>query len=155
MDYQPKNSRDLLTALGVGSFNATMLIETLMMTPAATEAGSAPVMLLVQHIQLVLQQLAPTSGVSAQGVIDAPTDLVLRRIAGEKWLFRTWFDVARMVVAAQRKGMRVDVPRVAAAPPRTDAIGLFDLGLPDVPGGIVTYGVGAYLLYRALKKRRK
>lgn len=152
MDYQPRNSRQLLTDLGVGGFNATMLIETLMMAPATTEAGSAPVMVLVQHLQQALQQMG--APVAAQGVIDAPTDLALKQIAGEKWLFRTWFDVVRLVVAARRKGFVVTgVVNAPPAPPRTNALGVLDL--PDVPGGLVTYAAGGYLLYRLLTKRRK
>lgn len=152
MNYQPGNARQLLTDLGVGNFNATLMIETLMMAPATTEAGSSPVMLLVQHIQQVLQQMG--APVAAQGIIDAPTDLALKQIAGDKWLYRTWFDVVRLVVAAKKKGMRVvGIANAPPAPPRTNALGFIDL--PDVPGGMVTYGVGVYLIYRLLKNRRK
>lgn len=153
--YQPKTSRDLLTDLGVGRFNATMLIETLMMAPATTEAGSAPVMVLVQHIQAVLQQLAPKAGISATGVIDRPTDIVMRQICGDDWLYRTWFDVTRMVVSAKQKGTRINVETLqSAAPAEPQLAGLGFLDLPDVPGGLVTYGVVGFLLYRAFKKKR-
>lgn len=149
--YQPKTARDLLLDLGVGGFNATMLIETLMMTPATTEAASAPVMMLVQHLQRIVKAMgAPIPALS--GIIDDPTNAALERVVGPNWLFRTWFDVCREVVAAQRAGKTLAVLRAAAAKPVDSGIGFLDL--PDVPGGLLTYAAGAYVLYRVLKKKR-
>lgn len=147
-EYQPKTTRDLLIDLGVGRFNATMIIQTMMMAPAVTEAASAQVMVLVQHIQMVLRELG--APVRPSGIVDEPTDLAMQYVAGTNWLHRTWFDVTRMLVAYKKSGKRLDVASSPA--PEAKSMGLFDL--PDVPGGIVTYGIGAYLLYRALKKKR-
>lgn len=148
-DYQPHNSRQLLLDLGVTPFNATMMVQTVMMAPAITEAASAPVMMLVQHIQMVLRRLG-APGVNPTGIVDHATDQAMSRIVGTNWLHRTWFDVIRMLVDFKRSGRKLTPQAV----PDT-SMGLFDLnlGLPDVPGGIVTYGVGAYFLYRFLKKR--
>jgi hypothetical protein len=146
--YQPKTSRELLLDLGVGQYNATMLIETLMMAPATTEAAAAPTMLLVGHIQEALNAMG--SELVVTGYIDKPTAQALAQIAGPMFLSRSWFDVVKDVVAARRAGIQLKkkMPRPAAKP----AMGLFDL--PDVPGGIVTYAAGGLLLWHLLKKKR-
>jgi hypothetical protein len=154
MTYQPKIARDMLTSLGVGRFNATMLIETLFMAPATTEASSPPVMLLVGHIQDVINDLGASPRLVRTGLIDPPTAYYLVQIAGSDFLHMSWYEVVREVVkakAAKRQLMAQNKTQLPL-PPKDTGLGLF--GLPDVPGGVVTYGVGAYLIYRALKKRR-
>lgn len=148
--YQPKTSRDLLTALGVGSFNATMMIEPLMLTPAVCDPSSASMQLLIKHIQAMLASMG--APVAETGRLDQATSMALEEVAGENWLYRTWFDVGRMLVAAKRAGKRIGGHFPVPAPAPIEPLGVLDL--PDVPGGIVTYAVGGYLLYRWLKKKR-
>jgi hypothetical protein len=147
--YQPKTARDLLIDLGVGQYNATMLIETLFMAPATTEAASAPVMLLIGHLQEALNSMGCNLVVT--GTINEPTAQALAAVAGPGFLDLSWFKVVRDVVAARKSGHQIKrwVPRPNTAAP----VGAFDL--PDVPGGMLTYAAGGLLLWHLLSKKTK
>lgn len=145
--YQPKTSRQLLLDLGVGQYNATMLVETLMMAPQTTEAAAAPTMLLVGHIQDALNSMG--SSIVVTGYLDPPSAQALEQIAGKDFLRRSWFDVVKDVVAAKKAGV-VLKKRTAKANPK--AVGFFD-ALPEVPGGLVTYAAGGFLLWRLFRKK--
>ncbi len=147
--YQPKTSRDLLRDLGVGEYNATMMIETLMMAPATTEAAAAPTMMLVGHIQTALNTMGADLRVT--GYIDEPTAQALSQVAGKSFLHRSWFDVVKDVVVGLKAGTRLH--KKTARPNTRPAMGAFDL--PDVPGGVITYVAGGVLLYHLLKKRKR
>lgn len=147
--YQPKTSRDLLIDLGVGQYNATMLVETLMMAPATTEAAAAPTMMLVGHIQENLNAMG--AGLVPNGYIDPPTADALAAISGRNVLQKSWFEVAKDVVAARRAGATIRRRRHRVAP--ASSVGFLDL--PDVPGGIVTYAAGGLLLWHLLSKKKK
>ncbi len=148
--YQPRTSRDLLRDLGVGDYNATMMIETLMMAPATTEAAASPTMLLVGHIQEVLNDLG--ANLVVNGYIDDATAKALTKVSGKKFLYRSWFDVVKDVVVAKRAGVRL-VKVVPRPNPKPAAVGAFDL--PDVPGGMLTYAAGGLLLWHLLKKKKR
>jgi hypothetical protein len=149
--YQPKTARDLLRDLGVGDFNATMLIETMFMAPATTEAAAAPTMLLVGQIQENLNTIGTRLRVT--GYIDEPTAKALVIVSGPDFLHRSWFDVARDVVAFRMSGKRLtkNAPRPNTAPP--SGVGVLDL--PDVPGGILTYAAGGLVLWHLFKKKKR
>lgn len=148
--YQPKTSRDLLLDLGVGQYNATMLVETLMMAPATTEASASPTMLLVGAIQDAMNTMG--SELVVTGYLDQPTAQALTQIAGAGFMNRSWFDVVKDVVAARKAGVKLAKKR-ARPNAKPEAVGLFD-SLPDVPGGLITYAAGGYILWRLLNKKR-
>lgn len=153
LTYQPKTARDMLTALGVGRFNATMMIETMFMAPATTEAASPPVMLMVGRIQDILNELGASPPLVRNGLIDQPTAFYLVQIAGPDFLHLSWYEVIREVIKAKAANRQLKAQGKYQLPlPPKPAMGAFDL--PDVPGGIFTYAIGGYLIYRALKKRR-
>lgn len=154
--YQPNDTRQLLTDMGVGHFNATMLIETLSMTPATTESASAPVMLLVGHLQDILNGMG--AKVQRSGYIDQRTSAAMTALAGKDWIHRSWQDVCKKVVAAQKSNYHLSENLARALPQSGKAMGgILDapFGLPDVPGGLVTYLVGGAILWHALKKKKR
>lgn len=152
-EYQPRNSRELLTDLGVGRFNATMMIEPLMMSPSTTAVESAPIMLMVQHLQQNLNQMGASPPIPTSGVLDEQTAYYLAQVAGADFLHLSWFEVCRRVVGAKRRGVRLSDTKKVRIKAKPQGIGSFDL--PDVPGGAITYAVGTYLLYRALIKKKR
>lgn len=152
-EYQPRNSRDLLADLGVGRFNTTMMIEPLMMAPSTTAVESAPIMLLVQHIQQNLNAMGASPPIPVHGVLDEQTSYYLAQVAGADFLHLSWYEVVRRVVAAKRRGVRLSETKKVRIAAKPQGIGAFDL--PDVPGGAITYAVGTYLLYRALFKKKR
>lgn len=153
-----RSIRNLLLALGVSRTAASMITPNMVQSPAVTDPKSPHIMMVVGHIQDVLNgcgyRLART------GYLDAPTADALEHTVGPGWERMTWADVIAGVLATARMPA-VTNPRLAASqvPDVTfadsgDGLGGMPLGLPDVPGGLVTYAVAGYLLYRHLKKRK-
>ncbi len=146
-----RDGRTLLLALGLGEFNTTMVIQWLWVAPATTDPKSQPIILMVAGIQKQL-------GLPMSGYIDQPTASALRRLIGPGWMHLPWATVVEAVLAGGRAPAPVSTgrtkfvkdPHMARS---MEGLGEMPFGLPDVPGGILTYGVAAYLLYRHLKKK--
>lgn len=148
-------SRDLLNAIGMGQHNATQAIPYLMIAPATTDPKTPLVINMVRHLQQVLYQMGATD-VGNTGYLDPPTARALRLTAGPNWERMTWGQNLGSVLGARDRGMQLSPAAVAApsaAPMPVAVSGPLDF-LPDVPGGIITYGVAAFLLYRHFSKRR-
>jgi hypothetical protein len=155
-----KNARELLLALGVGHFNATQVIPYLLIAPATTDPKAPQIALLVRHLQQVLFNMGATD-VANTGALDLPTARALRLIAGPNWERMTWGSNLQAVLAAAGRGQRL-TPAPSSVPdaispstltPTPVAVsGPLDF-LPDVPGGLLTYGVAAYLIYRHFRRR--
>lgn len=146
---QTENARAILMALGVGSFNTTMIIPYLFMAPAQTDPDMAQVQLLVSFIQRRLNTLGARLPVT--GRLDVPTVAALQRYTGPQWAKISWYEIAKILIAASQ-------PLATVPPPsrgRAQAVGaLPDLPLPDIPGGTLSWlllGGAAYYLW---KKRR-
>ncbi len=146
------NVRELLTGIGMGQFNATMAIPYMMISPSTTDPKAAQVILMVQHIQRSLYQLG-YHDVPDSGELDLATANALLSVTGPNWNVQPWSASVSAIIAARngghraRRALAVDdgVPMAVGGP--------LDF-LPDVPGGLLTYGIGAYLLYRHLTKRK-
>ncbi len=151
-----RNVRDLLTELGIGQFNATMIIQYMMIGPFTTDPKSPMIMLLVQHIQRAL--IGMGAPVRESGALDRQTADALTELLGRDWINGDWSDVVIGVLAAKRSGYRFQRTAKAAPVslrmPAPSLAGAFDF-LPDVPGGILTYAAGAALLWHVMKKKRK
>jgi len=154
MSLYQKNTRDLITALGIGQWNATMIIPYMMIAPATTDPKSAQIILLVQHLQQLLYQMGATD-VANTGRLDPPTARALRQIVGPNWERTSWGGNIGAVLDAQAAGTRLTpAPSDDAPSPMPVAVGGPLDFLPDVPGGLVTYGVVGYLLYRHFTRGR-
>ncbi len=153
------NTRDLVLKLGIGSFNAPMVQQWMFTQPATTDPKAPGVILMVRALQAKLGQMG--APIMNTGYLDKPTAAVLEQLIGYGWLNRPWSEVVGAVIAAreQRLDLSKTVPAqkpieqytVSQMPPQGMA-GVFDF-LPDVPGGLLTYAVGGYFLYRHLTKR--
>jgi hypothetical protein len=150
-----RNTRQLLRQLGVGSFNATMCIPYMWIAPSTTDPRSSQIILIVSHLQQKLVQLGFT--VEPTGYIDTKTRQVLDKIVGPRWITSPWAETVAAVLAVPTEAVTVpDITVVPEGPQESlpDAVsGYFDF-LPDVPGGLLLYGVGAFFLYRYLWKRK-
>lgn len=151
-----RSGRELLTGLGIGNFNATMIIQYLWTAPATTDPKSPSIILLVQALQRTLKRAGARLAVT--GYLDQPTAAVLTQVVGPGWEQVAWATVVESVLDVL-EGKRAMAPGlesggdtfVAQAQPLD---GLLDPAfLPPVPGGIFTYLAGAYVAYRLLKKR--
>lgn len=147
------NARALLRSIGIGQFNATMVIQYLFIAPATTDPKSAPIILLVQHLQKILVQLG--ANIQLTGYLDAPTANAIERIAGPGWEQRPWADTIQAILRARELGVtwREDPPPPPNYGPSGMQLGF--VSLPDVPGGILTYGALAVVGYHLWKKRKR
>jgi hypothetical protein len=149
----PRNTRDLLTAIGIGQYNATMIITTMMLAPATTDPKAAQVILIVEHLQKTLFGMGATD-VVLSGRLDAPTAAALEQVCGPDWMRMSWSKVVADVVKARDLGLRLDTPEPIGPSGEPIAVGdTFDF-LPAVPGGIVTYAAAGYLAYRMFFKSK-
>lgn len=145
------SGRTLLLRLGVGDFNATMMIPYLFTSPMTTDPKSPMVMLMVKHMQAALNQMG--AGIIVTGYLDRPTAAALTGLFdGPQWSSWAWSDVIAGILRARMQGVSL-----AEVEPITKheiaATGDMPFGLPDVPGGVLTYAVGGFLLYKMFKKR--
>lgn len=148
-------SRDLLNAIGMGQHNATQAIPYLMIAPATTDPKTPLVINMVRHLQQLLYQMGATD-VANTGYLDPPTARALRLTAGPNWERMTWGQNIGAVLGARDRGMQLTAASMRTVPIDSTPVavsGPLDF-LPDVPGGIITYGVAAFLLYRHFSKRR-
>lgn len=149
-------SRDLLEAIGVGHFNATMLIQYMMIAPATTDPKSPSVILIVRAVQQTLYQMGATD-VADSGRLDAATASALENVAGPDWERMSWGAVIRAVIDARNAGMRLDAPAMLSMPSDGYPVavsGPLDF-LPDLPGGLFTYAALGYFAYRYFTKDKR
>ncbi len=147
-----RTMRTMLRRLGIGNFNITGCIPFLFIAPATTDPKSPPVMMMAKHLQRVLNELG--ARVPVTGYLNQPTARALAQVLGPDWMSMSWADNIRAVLRARdlRRSL-APVPEDALEPPPAESVGFFDL--PDVPGGVVTYAIAGYLLYRHLSKGRR
>lgn len=145
--------RDLLLNLGIGNFNATMIIQSMFQSPAATDPRSPAILLLVRQIQRTLQAMG--APIRETGMLNLETAAQLQRLMGTGWLNKTWAQVVQGVVAA--RDARVSLAPMATAPqsspaPVSGLAGFLDF-LPSVPGGLITYAIGGLVAYHYFTKK--
>jgi hypothetical protein len=153
MSKSLNNGRELVRALGIGNFNATMIIQYLFIAPATTDPKSAPVIMLVKAIQKKL--IAMGAKIAPTGYLDNATAAAIEVICGHGWEQRPWADLVQNVLQAQRTGAtwRDEPELVPNYGPSKMQLGF--VSLPDVPGGFVTYGLAAVVAYHLWKKRKR
>lgn len=146
-----QDGRALVGALGIGEFNATMVIPYLFKTPATTDPDMPPVYLLVKGIQRGLRSMGATT-VPEDGRMGAETAVELRKLTGPNWPGMTWYLLYETVIRAMATGRSL----APVAEPPTDMVSLGALpALPDVPGGMVTWALGAGALWWFFFHKRK
>jgi hypothetical protein len=136
------SARELLTRLGVGQFNATMVIQFMFIPAATTDPKSPPVMLLVRTIQKRLSDLGYS--VPQNGYLGEETAKALDYAVGPGWEKLMWGDVVKGVLTAPA------APRVRARPEQYTSVGALDL--PVSP--YVAIGAAAAAYYFLIHKKR-
>jgi hypothetical protein len=154
MNNGKMTSRELLSVIGMGQWNATGTIPYLMIAPAITDPKAPQVTEIVRHLQQVLFRMGATD-VASTGYLDPPTARALRLVAGSNWERMTWGANIQAVVRAMEHGQRLSPAQAQTSASGTPVAvgGPLDF-LPDVPGGLLTYAVTGYLLYRHFRKAR-
>lgn len=142
------SARSILLSLGVGDYNATTIIPMLFYGPAQTDPQLTQSVLLVKHMQRMMQSMGAKAVVT--GTIDSTWEPYFIAIAGPQWTSVPWFDIARSLLEFKDRGQRFKLNYDGGR--QIDLSG--DSLLPDLPGGMITYAAlaaGAFLL---LKKKR-
>ncbi len=147
---QHNSARSILLALGMGDYNATMVISYLFMAPAQTDPQMAQIILLTKHLQSALVAMGVQLPVT--GSIDAQWAPYFAKVCGEGWPDLPWAEIGRMVLAAKARGQRLKPQGITITVEKGGLDGIVD-SLPKVPGGLLTYAVGGYLLWRHMKRK--
>lgn len=147
------SARSILLGLGMGDYNATMVIQYMFIAPAQSDPQMPPIIMLVKHLQRVLCSMGVNLPVT--GSVDGSWAAVLAKICGPSWHNIPWAEIARMIMVAKQNGVSLS-PQMTPQPAKdvpADLQGVLD-SLPSVPGGLLTYALGGFLLYRHFKKAR-
>ncbi len=151
------NMRELLTKIGIGQFNATMIIQYMFIAPATTDPKSPSVVLLVRHVQRALNRLG--AGLRETGYLDVATANVMEQVVGPGWESRSWGDNISALVNAigGRKVLHTaELEDLPESPDGRRNLGIWDPPfLPAVPGGVVTYALAALVGLHYLKQRKR
>lgn len=138
------DARRLLLGLGVGNFNATIMIQYMFLAPSTTDPAMASVILMTKHVQLGLRA-AGASDVAVTGQIDLATATALRKLLGPEWNHVTWYSIFRAVTEAKARRSLLE---------RENTLELgFVPELPDLPGGTLTWAAAAVAAYLLLRKK--
>lgn len=146
------NTRRLLLDLGIGDYNATMVLPYMFMAPAQTDPAMAQVQLLTNAMRMNMRAMGAT-WVAQRGAIDDSMAFCLHALVGPHWNEITWGELVNALLIARRKGQRFS--RAYGIGPQTVELGGMGFlpDLPDVPGGLLTYGLVGFLLYRHFTKK--
>lgn len=154
MAKKNRMSRELLKGIGIGDFNATMIIQYMFVAPATTDPRSSPIILMVNHIQRTLNEMG--AGIPVSGYLDRPTAAALERVVGPDWERISWGQNIGAILDGKEAGFSAAPTSqlaLSGGPAMQEAVGGPLDFLPDVPGGLLTYAVGGYLLWRHFAKR--
>jgi hypothetical protein len=160
MTLDKHNVRALLLDLGVGDFNATMAIPYMFIAPRTTDPAAVQLLVVVRKLQEALLNMGATDVVPT-GVLDDTTAKALAQICGPEWLSMPYYEIVRCVVKAEKAGHAFIQPSAYTGPgPEategwTDVFNIQPPILPAVPGGVITYGVAGYFLWKHFKKPRR
>lgn len=138
--------RSLVNTLGIGQFNATLVIPYMFFTPAGTDPDMAAVRVLVEALQAGLHGMG--ANVPVDGIIDERTDAELTKLTGPDWPGMTWATLFETVIRARASGRSL-APVRGGPLPELEMVG----DIPAVPGGLMTIAAaGIAVWYFLLRK---
>ena len=94
------DARNLLLSLGVGNYNATIMIQYMFLAPSATDPAMPSIILMTKHLQAGLR--AAGAIVPLDGEIDDTTARALTVLVGPEWNHVTWYGLFEAVRNAKR-----------------------------------------------------
>jgi len=149
--------RELLLNLGVGDFNATAAIPYMLLAPRTLDPSMVQMLVVIKKLQEQLASMG-APGIVPNGIFDDATSNAIKAIVGPEWLAMPFYETVRATNKAEARGYTFPAPVPASSPGPVATSGILDvvpdtLGLPSVPGGVVTYGIAGWFLYKLLKKR--
>lgn len=145
---ESNNARDLALAMGIGQFQADMVIPMMWMTPSTTDPDMPAVRVMVEAIQKQMSAMgAPRF--QAPGELDVPTVSWMRMITGPTWVNMTWARIFGAILNVRASGR----PPWTAIKPLPRGRQLTVGGLPDFgdPTTLLLLGAAALLFVNRKK----
>lgn len=136
MSAADNNVRHQLLELGIGDFNATLIVPTMFYGPAQSDPGLTPVKVLVRALQRTMREMGAT-WVTSSGELDASSATCLKAIAGPMWAEMPWYELTQKLLDAKKAGKRFQSP----GPARGVALAGIDLSFNT----IAMYALGTIL----------
>lgn len=136
----PNDARTILLSLGVGQYNAAIMVQYMFLSPSTTDPAMPSIILMTRHLQAGLR--AAGARVPLDGQIDALTARALVTLVGPDWNHVSWYALFEAVLAAKR---------TRTLEKRTQEIPLGMLpDLPDIPPAVswAAIAAAAYLYFR-------
>src|SRR5574338_353635 len=139
MSSAPSSVRSELLKLGIGDFNATLIIPMMFMGPAQCYPDLTQMKLLIKALQKQFQAMGAT-WIVAHGRLDQNTATCIAALVGPRWSEIAWHDIVTALEAAKASGKSFARPSPATG---VELSGMGDL--PDVvyaPGDALMNLVG-------------
>lgn len=138
MTPEPTSVRAELLKLGIGDFNATLIIPMMFMGPAQCDPDLTQMKLLVKALQKRMQGMGAT-WIVAHGRLDQNTASCLAATVGPRWSEMAWHDIIKALELAKNSG------RSFAKPPTAKGVELSGLGDDWSLNTIAMYALGTIL----------
>lgn len=148
MSAADNNVRHQLLELGIGDFNATLIVPTMFYGPAQSDPGLTPVKVLVRALQRTMREMGATWVVSS-GELDAASATCLKAVAGPRWGEMPWYELTQKLLDAKRAGKRFEALGAA----RGVALAGFQDGVVTSIGSVVGAAIGGLIVYHLMKKK--
>lgn len=147
MSAADNNVRHQLLELGIGDFNATLIVPTMFYGPAQSDPGLTPVKVLVRALQRTMREMGAT-WVLSSGELDAPSATCLKAVAGPTWGEMPWYELTQRLLDAKKAGKRFEALGAARG---VALSGIEDLSLST----IAMYAIGTMIGAAAWKHYSK
>lgn len=148
MSAADNNVRHQLLELGIGDFNATLVIPAMFYGPAQSDPGLTQVKVLVRGLQRTMRQMGAT-WIVPTGDFDASTATCLKAVGGPMWMEMPWYELTQKLLDAKKAGKRFHPPSAARG------IELAGLGDDWSLSTIAMYAIGTMLGAAAWKAYSK
>ena len=135
------DARTILLSMGVGNYNATIMIQYMFLSPSTTDPAMPSIILMTKHLQAGLR--AAGARVPLDGQIDAPTAKALITLVGPEWNHVSWYALFDATLAAKRT-------RSLERRSQEMSLGMVP-DLPDIPP-VVSWAAIAAAAYLYLRK---
>ena len=135
-----KTVREMLLALGLKDFGATLAMPMMYFLPRTTQPMADSTIVIVQGVQRGLNRLGWK--VPIDGMMDERTKEGLRRVSGDMWSDKSWVQIYGDLLQAQQSGYRLDKKSGYVATGNTGG------GSPVIPFVLLAAGTILYLGFK-------
>lgn len=144
-----QDARTVLTSMGMGNYDATMVIPYLFLSPAGTDPDMPQIRLLVGYVQRNLRMLG--ANVAVTEVMGEQDGVELSKLTGPNWPGMMWMDICQALLRARSMGTTLRPVRKRPTPELETVGGL--PAIPSLPGPVVAGAAIVAAWYLFIRKR--